>query len=83
MIKMSESEKMPESEKDQLIEAQKEVIGILFEVIKRLQTNNDLDQEYFDIMQKDDKDNERVQTIINEREENSKIVGRLLEQLET
>ena len=80
---MSESEKMPESEKDQLIEAQKEVIGILFEVIKRLQTNNELDQEYFDIMQKDDKDNERVQTIINEREENSKIVGRLLEQLET
>jgi|TARA_B110000444_G_scaffold109974_1_gene103898 hypothetical protein len=80
---MSESEKMPESEKDQLIDAQKEVIGILFEVIKRLQTNNDLDQEYFDIMQKDDKDNERVQTIINEREENSKIVGRLLEQLET
>ena len=80
---MSESEKMPESEKDQLIDAQKQVIGILFEVIKRLQTNNDLDQEYFDIMQKDDKDNERVQTIINEREENSKIVGRLLEQLET
>ena len=80
---MSENEKMSESEKDQLIDAQKEVIGILFEVIKRLQTNNDLDQEYFDIMQKDDKDNERVQTIINEREENSKIVGRLLEQLET
>ena len=80
---MSESEKMPESEKDQLIDAQKEVIGILFEVIKRLQTNNDLDQEYFEIMQKDDKDNERIQTIINEREENSKIVGRLLEQLET
>ena len=26
---MSESEKMPESEKDQLIDAQKEVIGIL------------------------------------------------------
>ena len=80
---MSESEKMPESEKDQLIDAQKEVIGILFEVIKRLQTNNDLDQEYFEIMQKDDKDNKRIQEIINEREENSKIVGRLLEQLET
>ncbi|RZD46364.1 MAG: hydrolase [Thaumarchaeota archaeon] len=74
---------MSESEKDQLIDAQKEVIGILFEVIKRLQTNNDLDQEYFEIMQKDDKDNERIQEIINEREENSKIVGRLLEQLET
>jgi len=79
---MSESDKMSESEKDQLIDAQKEVIGILFEVIKRLQTNNDLDQEYFEIMQKDDKNNIRIQDIINEREENSKIVGRLLEQLE-
>ena len=80
---MSENEKMSESERDQLIDAQKQVIGILFEVIKRLQTNNDLDEEYFKIMQKDDKNNKRIQDIINEREENSKIVGRLLEQLET
>jgi len=80
---MSENKKMSESEKDQLIDAQKQVIGILFEVIKRLQTNNDLDEEYFKIMQKDDKNNKRIQDIINEREENSKIVGRLLEQLET
>jgi hypothetical protein len=78
---MSKNEKMSESEKDQLIDAQKQVIGILFEVIKRLQTNNDLDEEYFKIMQKDDKNNKRIQDIINEREENSKIVGRLLEQL--
>ena len=80
---MSENKKMSESEKDQLIDAQKQVIGILFEVIKRLQTNNDLDEEYFKIIQKDDKNNKRIQDIINEREENSKIVGRLLEQLET
>jgi len=80
---MSENEKMSESEKDQLIDVQKQVIGILFEVIKRLQTNNDLDQEYFEIMQKDDKNNKRIQNILNEREENSKIVSRLLEQLET
>ena len=80
---MSENEKMSESEKDQLIDAQKQVIGILFEVIKRLQTNNDLDEEYFKIMQKDDKNNKRIKDIINEREENSKIVGRLLKQLET
>ena len=80
---MSENKKMSESEKDQLIDAQKQVIGILFEVIKRLQTNNDLDEEYFKIMQKEDKNNKRIQDIINEREENSKIVGRLLEQLET
>ena len=31
---------MSETEKDELIDAQKQVIGILFEVIKRLQTNN-------------------------------------------
>jgi len=80
---MSENKKMSESEKDQLIDAQKQVIGILFEVIKRLQTNNDLDEEYFEIIQKDDKNNKRIQDIINEREENSKIVGRLLEQLKT
>ena len=80
---MSENEKMSESEKDQLIDVQKQVIGILFEVIKRLQTNNDLDEEYFEIMQKDDKNNKRIQDILNEREENSKIVGRLLEQLKT
>ena len=80
---MSENKKISESEKDQLIDAQKQVIGILFEVIKRLQTNNDLDEEYFKIIQKDDKNNKRIEDIINEREENSKIVGRLLEQLET
>mgnify|MGYP001061149179 FL=1 len=73
---------MSEDEKDQLIDAQKQVIGILFEVIKRLQTNNDLDEEYFKIMTDDVKNEKRVQEILDEREENSKIVGRLLEQLE-
>ena len=73
---------MSEEEKDQLIDAQKQVIGILFEVIKRLQTNNDLDEEYFKIMIDDVKNEKRIQEILNEREENSKIVGRLLEQLE-
>ena len=37
--------KMSETEKDELIDAQKQIIGILFEVIKRLQTNNDLGRE--------------------------------------
>jgi len=73
---------MSEEEKDQLIDAQKQVIGILFEVIKRLQTNNDLDEEYFKIMADDVKNEKRVKEILDEREENSKIVGRLLEQLE-
>ena len=74
---------MSEKSKDELIEAQKQVIGILFEVIKRLQANNDLDEEYFQIISSDDKTkNQRVTKILDERKENALIVGRLLEQLE-
>ena len=73
---------MENNEKDQLIDAQKQVIGILFEVIKRLQANNDLDEEYFQIISNNKKDDTRITEIQNERTENSKIVGRLLEQLE-
>ena len=73
---------MSERNKDELIDAQKEVIGILFEVIKRLQENNDLDEEYFDIIMKDNKNETRIKEIFNERTENAKIVGRLLEKLE-
>lgn len=72
-----------DDEKDQLIEAQKQVIGILFEVVKRLQANNDLDEEYFQIITKEKKDEKRTEEILNERTENAKIVSRLLEQLET
>ena len=74
---------MSETEKDELIDAQKQVIGILFEVIKRLQTNNDLDEEYFKLIVDSNKNKKRIQQILDERKENSKIVGRLLEQLET
>jgi len=73
---------MSERSKDELIEVQKQVIGILFEVIKRLQANNDLDEEYFHIISKDDKNEPRLKEIIKERTDNAKIVGRLLEQLE-
>ncbi len=74
---------MSERSKDELIDAQKQVIGILFEVVKRLQANNDLDEEYFKIIVDDNKNEVRVKEILNERTENAKIVGRLLEQLET
>ena len=80
---MSENDKMSEPEKDELIDAQKQVIGILFEVIKRLQTNNDLDEEYFQLITDSTKNKKRIGEILDERKENSKIVGRLLEQLET
>ena len=74
---------MSEKTKDELIDAQKQVIGILFEVIKRLQNNNDLDEEYFQIIAKDTKNQKRLDEILKERTENSKIVTRLLQQLET
>ena len=72
--------------KDELIKAQNELIGILFEIIKRLQSNNDLDTEYFQIIGKDsrsDKDTSRLTEITNERDENAKIVSRLLQQIES
>ena len=73
---------MSERSKDELIEAQKQVIGVLFEVIKRLQANNDLDEEYFQLISERSKNHSRLGEIMNERTENSRIVGRLLEQLE-
>ncbi|MFB5607431.1 MAG: hydrolase [Candidatus Nitrosomaritimum yanchengensis] len=76
---------MSENSKDELIEAQKQVIGILFEVIKRLQANSDLDEEYFGIVSDEKKSNQnqdRLESILKERTENAKIVGRLLEKLE-
>lgn len=74
---------MSDINKDELIDAQKQVIGILFEVIKRLQQNNDLDEEYFKMMSNDEKNNSRLDEILSERAENAKIVSRLLEKLET
>ena len=72
-------------EKDELIKAQNEVIGVLFEIIKRFQTNNDLTDEYLklSIKEKVESDNERLQTITKERDENAKIIAKLLEKLET
>jgi len=76
---------MSEKSKDELIEAQKEVIGILFEIIKRFQANNELDEEYFQLISSENKkniDKKRVETILQKREENGKIITRLLGKLE-
>lgn len=70
---------------EDLIKAQNQVIGILFEVVKRLQANNDLDDEYFQIIAEDTKsenDKLRLGRILEERKENARIVSRLLEQFE-
>ena len=67
---------MSETEKDELIDAQKQVIGILFEVIKRLQTNNDLDEEYFQLITDSSKNKKRIDGILEERKENCwKVIG--------
>lgn len=76
---------VPEQEKDELIRAQNELIGVLFEIIKRLQANNTLDEEYFQIISGDTvrgTDKKRLDEILAQREDNSKVVAKLLEKLE-
>tara|TARA_Y100001954_G_scaffold198903_1_gene216573 strand:- start:903 stop:1136 length:234 start_codon:yes stop_codon:yes gene_type:complete len=72
--------------KDELIKAQNELIGILFEIIKRLQSNNDLDTEYFHIIGKEtrtENEKSRLNEITKERKDNAEIVSRLLKQIES
>lgn len=75
---------MSDASKDELIAAQNEVIGILFEIIKRLQANNDLDEEYFQIIENNKRsiNKNRLEEIMHERAENAKIVTKLLKKLE-
>ena len=72
--------------KEELIKAQNELIGILFEIIKRLQSNNDLDTEYFQIIGKEDRtksEDSRLVEIKKERNDNAEVVSRLLKQIES
>ena len=72
--------------KDELIKAQNELIGVLFEIIKRLQSNNELDTEYLQIVTKEkqsETDTARLNEISNERDENAKVISRLLEKIES
>ncbi|CAE6499326.1 MAG: hydrolase [Candidatus Nitrosotenuis sp.] len=73
-------------EKDDLIRAQNELIGVLFEIIKRLQANNNLDEEYFQIVaseQKRESEKRRLDEILEQRKENSQIISKLLEKIQT
>ena len=79
---------MLSSKESELGKAQNEVIGILFEVIKRLQANIDLQDEGVNIIieTKDselkDKKN-RLDEITNERNKNSEIISQLLKKLDS
>ena len=75
-------------DKDELIKAQNEVIGILFEVIKKLQENIDLQEEGVQLIIKSKDDNleenkSRLDKITEERNSNSDIISRLLKKLDS
>ena len=75
-------------DKDELIKAQNEVIGILFEVIKKLQENIDLQEEGVQLIIKSKDDNleenkVRLDKITKKRNSNSDIISRLLKKLDS
>lgn len=77
---------MAEHDKDELIRAQNELIGVLFEIIKRMQANNNLDEEYFQLVSSEKQKGanlKRLEEILTQRQENSKIIARLLEKIQT
>lgn len=80
---------MLSEDKDGLIKAQNEVIGILFEIVKRLQTNIDLQEEGVQIIikSKDEsnlEDNKkRLNEITEQRNQNSELISKLLKKLDT
>ena len=74
--------------KDELIKAQNEVIGILFEVVKRMQTKIDLQDEGVGIIIKSNEEDlesnkKRLDEISKKRNENSEVISRLLKKLDT
>ena len=75
-------------DKDELIKAQNEVIGILFEVIKKLQENIDLQEEGVQLIIKSkdtnlEENKSRLDKITEERNNNSEIISRLLKKLDS
>ncbi|ABK76876.1 HD superfamily hydrolase [Cenarchaeum symbiosum A] len=71
-------------DKDVVIEVQRQVIGVLFEVIKRFQENNGLDDEYFKIISsgRAGTEQKRLDEITKKRKDNALVVDKLLSQLE-
>ena len=68
-------------DKDAVILAQSQVIGILMEVIKKLNENAVLEDEYFAIAESG-KESPRLSEILEKRQANSEIVSRLLNSLD-
>lgn len=73
---------MSETDKDEIIQAQSRVIGMLFEVIKRMNENSVLDEEYMTLALSGE-NGDRMEEIRGVRLQNAEVVSRLLSQLES
>ena len=74
-------------DKDELLKAQNEVIGILFEVVKKLQENIDLQEEGVQLIINSNEDNldkskNRLDEITKQRNMNAEIISKLLKKLD-
>ena len=69
-------------DKDELIQAQNQVIGILFEVVRRMSENSTLDEEYVTLALSGGSA-DRMGEIRDARQQNADVISRLLRQLET
>ncbi len=75
-------------DKDELLKAQNEVIGILFEVVKKLQENIDLQEEGVQLIinsKEDDldKSKSKLDEITKQRNMNAEIISKLLKKLDS
>ncbi|NDB51426.1 MAG: hydrolase, partial [Nitrososphaeria archaeon] len=60
--------------------------GVLFEIIKRFQANQILDDEYFQTVSSEwqnEQSRKRLDDILAEREDNSKTIAKLLEKIQS
>ena len=75
-------------DKDELLKAQNEVIGILFEVVKKLQENIDLQEEGVQLIINSNEDNldkskSKLDEITKQRNMNAEIISKLLKKLDS
>ena len=64
-----------------LVKAQAQVIGLLMEVIKKMQANSDLDAEYMTLAASG-RDPDRMQAILSERRSNAESIQKILSELD-
>ena len=73
---------MSEADKDETILAQSRLIGMLFEIIERMNENSILDEEYLTLALAGG-DGDRMEEIHANRKQNAQEISRLLSKLES